>query len=191
VWLQYFEPYQKGLECFGEEIEFPSDYENFGKACGYVADIISKGNFFLEGTNWSQRINDQWKEYFRAWEAKCYANLHEHRKRVLEQEEQEAQRWEKEETEKEAKAKEKASSSGTKEGRGMQEAMPPVYAEIPPTTGEQGAMPPDSSSGAEQLPYTVPREERKMPKAPPPRPDYEPPSDAEIRRWKEQERKRK
>ena len=73
----------------------------------------------------------------------------------------------------------------------MQGAMPPFYAEIPQTTGEQGAMPPDSSSGAEQLPHKVPKERKKKPPAPPPRPDYEPPSDAELLCWKEQERKRK
>ena len=72
----------------------------------------------------------------------------------------------------------------------MQGAMPPVYAEIPQTTGEQGAMPPASSSGAEQLPHEVPKVRR--PRAPAPaRPDYDPPTDEELLRWKEQDRKRK
>ena len=119
-----------------------------------------------------------------------YANLHDHRQRKVEEEMQDKRKWEQEARAEEAKADEKARSSSTAESQGMQGAMPPVYAETSQATGEQGAMPPASSSGAEQLPHEVPKARRPRPLAPA-RPDYDPPTDEELRRWKEQDRKRK
>ena len=102
---------------------------------------------------------------------------------------QDKRRWEQEERAEEAKAEERARSSSPAESQGMQGAMPPVYAATSQATGEQGAMPPVSSSGAEQFPHEVPKRRPRVPA--PARPDYDPPTDDELRRWAEQDRKRK
>ena len=122
-----------------------------------MAELISKGKPLLEGTDWGGTGNEEWEQYFRAWEARNYANLMEYRQRKAEEEMRDKRRWEEEERAEEAKAEERAWSSSTAESQGMQGAMPPVYAATSQATGEQGAMPPASSSGAEQLPHEVPK----------------------------------
>ena len=199
VWFNRIEPFQRAMERFADDIVTPADYEGYAQACRCVLDLVSSAQPLLVGTPWEGSGNEEWIRYFEAWEKIHYDHLMEHRCQKAEEERQEQMKWDAEHKEEErkaeeAKAKRKAKPTSAAGSQSTQGEFPPAPAATSQATGVQGALPPASSSGAEPSTHESPRtKQRTKPDVPAfvSPPDYDPPSDAERRRWEEEDKRRK